>query len=149
MRIFAVIFCLTFLTACSFQEYFVIINSSEEAISVEFSFGIDPESFDIFNDQPEVYELNEDLINWSEPVPVSISKNVDSYQLDLPKKCALVLGRLNNEHFESVDQDFINGRKFNFKELKIIQKETTEKISKSTFSNHFVRKNGYIQVSFD
>ncbi|MEO9534224.1 MAG: hypothetical protein ABJG68_04450 [Crocinitomicaceae bacterium] len=147
MRFLAVLLCLTLLTGCSFVENFVILNHSEEDISIHFSYSNSSTGFNIFDSSPDVYSLQDEVLNWSDRKEVDVKKDSSSYQLFLPANCGMVIGRLNNEHFESVNQEFINGRKFNFEQLDLTIKNKTTTIYKSTFSDYFVRKNGYIQFS--
>ena len=145
MRFFVALVSLAFLSSCSYNEYFVVINNSNQAISISFTYEIDSTAIEIFDNRPDVYSLNEENINWSDKKEVKLKESWNAYELTLPAKSGLVFGNLSNEHFESVDQEFINMRKFNFIEMKIGFAGTETIVLKETFSDFFKKEGGYIQ----
>jgi len=60
------------LSGCSWQEYFVVSNTSNEEVIVHFKINENQKGFPIFGDQPMVYKLNKsNEIDWNNKINVT------------------------------------------------------------------------------
>lgn len=140
------VFILFLFSGCSWQEYFVVSNESNSEIILEYEIESPENGFPIFESHPSVYRLDASgTINWNEKVTVADGNMLPQIiQIVLPPKSAIIIGNLSNDQYEKHDQYFINGRKFNFKKMKIIAKNRTIEISPENFDNYFKKKNGFV-----
>ena len=134
------------LQACSWQEYFVITNQTEENINIEYEIISPSGGFPIFEDHPSGYKLNaSNEIDWTKTIePLDLDTARLSVKIILEPKQALIIGYLSNDHYKKHDQYFINGRSFNLKKLQIQKDKTTLTISPENFDEYFFKKNGTI-----
>lgn len=133
-------------SGCSWQEYFVVSNESTSDITLEYEIESFENGFPIFESRPSVYRLDASgTINWNEKVTVADGNMLPQIiQIVLPPKSAIIIGNLSNDQYEKHDQYFINGRKFNLKNMKIVAKNKIIEISPENFDNYFKKKNGFI-----
>ncbi|OFY87272.1 MAG: hypothetical protein A3F72_17395 [Bacteroidetes bacterium RIFCSPLOWO2_12_FULL_35_15] len=133
-------------SGCSWQEYFVVSNESTSDITLEYEIESPENGFPIFESHPSVYQLDASgTINWNEKLAVADGNMLPQIiQLVLPPKSAIIIGNLSNDHYEKQDQYFINGRKFNLKNMKIVTKNKIIEISPENFDTYFKKKNGFI-----
>jgi len=144
--IFFLIISLTSLTACSWQEYFVISNMSDETAKVEYCITMNFGGFPLFENDPDFFRIAENgNINWEKNIEKelnSISDTIISFELN--KKEAAIIGRLSNDHYTGYNQYFINGRVFNLNYINIISKTDTVRIIPESFDKYFSKVKGYI-----
>lgn len=132
------------LTSCSWQEYFVVSNASQSEVIINYQINEIKNGFPIFTNQPLLYKLNSsNKIDWNNnQIPIDLDTSLTGFTLKIPANCAVVFGELSNDHYKVYNQDFINGRIFNLKELEILKNNDTIKILPATFDTHFKKING-------
>jgi hypothetical protein len=135
-------------TGCSWQQYFVLKNTSANEITIEYVLN-STEGFPIFNDIPTAYALdNNSRINWEKSLTISDTDNSKLVvNLKLPSYTAIIIGTLSNDNYIKYDQEFINGRIFNLKTIKITTKEQVISINQQSFDTYFANHSGYIEYS--
>lgn len=145
-NILILIFCFQFYT-CSWQEEFVIINSSEQALLITITTSNANGGFEIFDKVPTVFAVDkEGEIKRDKSLQFQFDEVEDrSIQFNLPPKTCAIIGNLSNDKYEKYNQEFINGRKFNLVSIQIKTAHKTISIYPSNFDNHFKKSNGKIE----
>lgn len=140
------------LTACSWQEYFVLINNTDSAVLIWYQIKKTSGSeIPIFTDNPSVYKLdNSGEIDWQSKTRVEDS-DADklAVKLIVPPQSALLLGTLSNDNYLKYSQKFINGRVFNFIKLEIMNSDNKIEIPAEQFDGFFKKQNGYIKYEIE
>ena len=140
------IFCFQF-SSCSWQEEFVIINSSDQALLITITTSNANGGFEIFEKVPTVFAVdkNGDIIR-GKSLQFQFDEVEDrSIQFNLPPKSCAVIGNLSNDNYEKYNQEFINGRKFNLVSIQIKTAHKTISIYPSNFDDHFKKSKGNIE----
>lgn len=134
------------LSACSWNEYFVIQNSSSTEATVSYSIAEKSSGFPLFDHQATLYKLTKtNKIDWnSRQIAADIDTSLTGVNVKVPANYALIIGVLSNDHYSSHDQKFINDRFFNLKKLEISTNKDTLKILPENFDSYFKRSNGAI-----
>ena len=135
------------LSGCSWTEYFLVKNYSEETITVIYQI-TDPKGndFPIFNNKVVAYELTKKgTLNWDKKLEINdLNASELTIKVKLPPDNALVFGSLNNDHYINTDQKFINGRAFNFSMMEIEKGAKLTRITKASFDEFFKKDKGQI-----
>lgn len=136
------------LTGCSWQEYFVIRNTSQSAVIVQYELEDVEKGFPIFIDQPLLYQLNRSNgIDWdTKQIPLDLDASSTGVKLKIPANCVVVLGELNNDHYTAYNQDFINTRVFNLKTLEVLRNSDTLRLLPTNFDAFFKKTDGNITL---
>lgn len=147
-----------FFQSCSWQNLFSVYNLSNKPILMEYSFFQNQRGFPLF-EAPVFHKLENGQIDWYKTALVDFKESYKydtlaevanvRYKFHLPPKCVVIIGRLNNSHYESVDQNFINDRYFNLTELKIFGEKEEQIITKANFDNYFKVVRGDIVYKLD
>lgn len=135
------------LSGCSWVERFVIFNTLNESILVNYTLTQpDENGFAIFDQYVECYELkNNQNFDWNKSISVvDTDSSQFSFSFEIPAQTAFIFGHLHNDSYEGYDQYFINGRSFNLESLEIIS--STQKVSTTpeAFDQLFKKKDGVI-----
>lgn len=136
---------MTFMSSCSWIYRFMIFNSFDHEISVEFEFKDRVSGFPIFNEKGGAFYTitPKGKIDWDTHREVSyITTPQNTYMVTIPAKTAFEFGALMNDNYERYDQYFINGRYFNIKTITIQYPNCTKEITAETFDQHLT-KNQY------
>ena len=146
IRLLLFLFIPFLFSGCSWLEYFVITNESTSEINLEYEIENPANGFAIFESHPSVYQLDvSNNINWNEKLSASDGSMMPLFvKTTLPPKSGIVIGSLSNDHYKKHNQYFINDRKFNLKNIKIITKNKIIEISLENFDTYFKKKDGYI-----
>ena len=136
------------LTSCSWQEYFVINNTSETSIQITYTLDTSLCGFCLFSEPPRAYKTDKEFdIDWEKPININdADSSITSVSFSVPPHTAVIIGTLSNDHYTSYNQYFINSRKFNLQTLSIISKEDTTIILPETFDRFFVKEEGFITL---
>ena len=136
------------LSSCSWNEYFVISNSSQVETNVTYKLMEPSNGFPIFSQQPRLYKLNSsNEIDWgTEKKPIDLDTSIVGLKIKIPSAHALVLGELSNDNYTSYNQTFINDRFFNLVELNVSTEKFNVNIVPSNFDKNFKKENGVIQM---
>lgn len=139
------ILLLFILTACSWQEYFIVKNTSNSAIEISYKVS-EVKGFGIFETNPTLYKATSSGdIDWGRQLTfVDSDTSKLMVKITLPAKSILKFGILDNDTYEKYNQKFINGREFNLDELIVINKGDTTQISAKLFDNFFKKEKGCI-----
>ncbi|MCW8897655.1 MAG: hypothetical protein OQJ96_09925 [Flavobacteriales bacterium] len=154
-KLLSYLFIITVLliSGCSWVEYFTVGNKTDTPITVTYELAKMEEGhiFGIFTNIPEAYQLSKSSkIQWENKVELEdLDDNPAIVKVILPPKTVMIFGRLHNDTYESNNQQFINSRDFNFSNMVIEHQEQTTQITKATFDDYFVRKNGYIKFDVE
>lgn len=143
---FSALILLSF-TSCSWREYFVIFNCSNLESVVKYQLDVTKDGFPIFDQEPRAYRIDgNNEIDWNS---VQILEDLDStalgVEIKLPSKSAIIIGELDNDHYKSYSQYFINARMFNIKEIQIVTAQKQITILKNQFDLFFKKVNGTIK----
>ncbi len=135
-------------SSCSWNEYFVISNSSKVETTATYKLLAASNGFPIFSQQPRLYKLNSTHeIDWgTETKVVDLDTSLSGYQIKIPASHALIFGELSNDHYLNHDQRFINGRFFNLLELSVSNPNFNIVIAPINFDDNFKKVNGNIQL---
>ena len=135
------------LTGCSWQEYFIISNMSDDDIQINYFIDPEPEGFSLFEDNPEAYQANSSgTIDWNRKMQIiDQDSTFERVVVNLPAKSVLKFGTLSNDHYTSHDQYFINDRHFNLIRIEIITGTDAMIITKEIFDSYFRKKDGMIR----
>jgi hypothetical protein len=146
LKIICAITPLLCLTGCSWQEYFVVRNMSVSAVIVQYEIADVEKGFPIFSHQPLLYQLNHsNEIDWdTQQIPLDLDPSSSGLKFKIPANQLVVLGELNNDHYSAYDQDFINGRVFNLKELEVQRNTDTLRLIPTNFDGSFKKTGGHI-----
>ncbi len=141
------------ISGCSWVEYFTVGNKTDNPITVTYELAKMEEGniFGIFTNIPEAYQLSKSSkIQWDNKIELEdLDGNPAIVKVILPPKTVMIFGRLHNDTYESNNQQFINSRDFNFGKMSIDQSEKTIQITKTTFDDYFVKKNGYVKFDVE
>ncbi|MGD1841124.1 MAG: hypothetical protein ACFB0B_09540 [Thermonemataceae bacterium] len=142
----ALLTCLA-LTACSWSQHFAIVNTTQDTLTITYTFQQPPLQQYIFVENPIAYSIKEDYQpNWSSPNPLTDEDSTTlTVQVKLPPSQVLVFGTLRNDEYEGADHRPINGQLFNLQTLRIERGETVEHISAQTFDSYFMKRKDYIR----
>lgn len=142
------LFLMFMMTGCSWVEYFTITNTSKNNVAISYTLNLNQEGLQIFNTTPNAYALTTSKgIDWNkqlEIIDTDTSKEVIS--IILPPNSSLIIGELSNDTYKNFDQQFINGRIFNLKEV-IVKPDRI--IIPSTFDSFFIKKKGRIDYQVE
>lgn len=134
------------LSACSWNEYFVIGNKSESELIVQYMVSDTKNGFPIFTNHPSLYKLKSSgEIDWNAKLNLlDLDTSLNYFKFKVPVNSALIFGELSNDHYTGYAQNFINDRHFNLNNLEIIQSDDTVFIKPNTFDSYFKKTKGYI-----
>lgn len=132
------------LTSCSWQEYFVISNTTQTETIINYKITEVENGFPIFSNQPTLYKLNSsNEIDWDTKQELTdLDTTKFGFKLKIPAHYAVIVGELDNDHYTKYNQHFINARVFNLTELETIQNNNTIKIIPENFDIYFKKRNG-------
>lgn len=136
------------LQGCSWIEEFVVFNTSNKVIYIAYELDtVAKGSFPIFTHKPTAHYLNSSgEIDW-EKEEISLNDKDTSSNLitvSVLPNSALVLGTLHNDKYTRYDQQFINGRWFNLRKIRIQYENKVLEICPSTFDKFFKKHSGKI-----
>lgn len=132
------------LSSCSWQEYFVVENNSDSSIVVTYTLS-QANGFPIFDEADAYMTTKSGEIDWNKKITIEDNDtSAFEFHFMLPPNSVLLFGHLSNDHYSSWNQQFINGRVFNFQQMKIKMKDRNIAISKDSFDSFFKKKNGNI-----
>lgn len=143
LKILLFLFSINFLWSCSWVQYFMVINESNEPIEVSYTLTEPEKTFAIFENNPTAYELKKPRqINWDKKLELTdLETSYETVKIQLPANTALIFGYLHNDKYTSYNQNFINGRSFNLSEMSIKTSKETTAIKPETFDNYFKEQN--------
>ncbi len=126
----------------------MIINKSDKAIYVNYEIMQSSGVFPIFTDHPSVYPVNSSGgIEWGKDMAFADEDAMpNKISVALPPRSVLVFGSLHNDTYKKYDQQFINGRTFNLKQLQILSNSKILNIIPSSFDDHFKKHQGQIRL---
>lgn len=132
--------------SCSWVQYFMVINESNQPIEVSYTLIPPEKTFAIFENNPDVYVLKKPgQINWDKKLEsTDLDTTLETIRVKIPANTALIFGRLYNDQYTSYNQYFINGRSFNLVEMTIKTNNETIVVKPETFDNYFKKKNGSV-----
>ncbi|MBL1231613.1 MAG: hypothetical protein COA31_002735 [Flavobacteriales bacterium] len=140
-------------SGCSWVEYFTIGNKTDAPITVTYELNELEEDniFGIFINNPEAYQLSKlSKIQWDNKFELEdLDDNPVIVKVILPPKTIMIFGRLHNDTYESNNQQFINSRDFNFSSMVIEHQGEIIQITKATFDDYFLKKNGYVKFDVE
>ena len=138
------------LTSCSWNEYFIISNTSQSVVTINYKIKAVKNGFPIFTNQPSIYKISTpNVTDWqSEQKPVDTDTSLTGFSLKIPAHYAVNIGVLNNDQYTAYNQYFINSRVFNLLELEIVQNNDTLKIFPTTFDTYFkkIKRNIVLEI---
>lgn len=141
------------ISGCSWVEYFTVGNKTDNPITVTYELAKMEEGniFGIFTNIPEAYQLSKSSkIQWDNKIELEdLDGNPAIVKVILPPKTVMIFGRLHNDTYESNNQYFINSRDFNFSNMVIEHQEQSTQITKATFDDYFVKKNGHVKFDVE
>lgn len=140
-------------SGCSWVEYFTVGNKTDSPITVTYELNELNEGsmFGIFSTTPGGYQLsNTSKILWDNKTELNdLDENLRIVKVVLPPQSIMIFGKLYNDTYEKYNQLFINGRDFNFNNMVIEHEGKTTLISKITFDDYFVKKNGFVKFDVE
>lgn len=141
------------ISGCSWEEYFTVGNKTDAPITVTYELDELDEGniFGIFTNIPDAYQLSKSSkIQWENKIKLSdLDEDPAIVKVVLPPKTVMIFGRLHNDTYESNSQRFINSRDFNFNNMVIEHHGEAIQISKTTFDDYFVKKNGFVKFDVE
>ena len=149
IQILLITFFCQFLMSCSWIERFVIFNSSENIVLVNYTLSANQNELPIFNKYVQCFELKKNNeIDWEkEIVVVDKDTSAHSFSFEIPPYSKFIFGELHNDTYEKFNTKFINGYRFNLTKMEIIEQAQTVSIVPETFDDFFKKKKGIIGYS--
>jgi hypothetical protein len=146
LKILLFLFSISFLWSCSWVQYFMVINESNQPFEVSYRLTAPEKTFAIFENKPTAYELKKPgQINWDKKLELTdLDTSFETVKLQLPANTALIFGYLHNDKYTSTNQYFINGRSFNLVEMTISTSTKSTSVTPENFDAHFKKQNGSI-----
>jgi hypothetical protein len=138
---------LTALSGCSWRNYFAVFNTTKQAVTLVYKINEVEKGFPIFTRELSLYTLNSaNEIDWkTKRKATSLYVSSTATKINIPTGTALIFGELDNDHYITYNQYFINNRIFNLKELEIQQNNKLTKIIPSNFDAFFKQINGIVR----
>ncbi len=133
---------------CSWVNNFYVSNTTNEEVKVEILLNDSPGDFPIFYNEKNLhvaYKINShNGPDYPNTVPVQKEKtgSTDHVIIILQPKTTLQIGALSNDKYTSHKQNFINGRVFNLKLIKISQKNIERSIDPDQFDAQLKKVKG-------
>lgn len=146
LKILLLFLLLELLWSCSWVNYFMVINESNQPIEIIYTLEPPKETFAIFENKPEAYGLQKSgQINWDKKLEINdLDTNLLTVQVLLQPKTSLIFGYLHNDKYTAYNQYFINGRSFNLVEMTIKTSKETTVVKPEIFDTFFKKINGSI-----
>ncbi|MDF1672376.1 MAG: hypothetical protein P1U41_02665 [Vicingaceae bacterium] len=152
LKLYASLLPLLLFTGCSWSEYFVINNLSDQPIFISYTITKPKEhNFGIFEHSPNFYKTTKQgKIDWNNKVEIKdTEESSEIVNIILPPKTTMIFGRLQNDTYTHYNQNFINDREFNLDFIEIEINLEILHISKNTFNKNFSKDNGIIKFDVE
>ncbi len=122
-----VLACAVLVAGCSWVDYFVVLNDTDEAVVLSYTVETPAKGFGLFG-PPRVYRLHGSTsVDWAAAVEsTDAAPGDEDVRVVLPAHTAAVIGRLDNQDYERHDQHFINDRAFNLVRLQVCRQRATK-----------------------
>jgi hypothetical protein len=134
----------TVFSGCSTQQYFTLVNATDETISIKYS--LDNPSGDdaIFTLPSEIFQANASYeADPEHQLPYNdLDFSDNNVHLKLPPKSVLVIARIFNDPYNSATQSTVQGKKFNLKQLTFSYGGNDFTIDNGNFHDFFIEKEG-------
>lgn len=148
LKLYASLLPLLLFTGCSWSEYFVINNLSDQSIYISYTITKPKDhNFGIFEHSPNFYKTTKNgKIDWNNKIEVKdTEESTEIVSVMLPPKTTMIFGRLHNDTYTDYNQNFINNREFNLDFIEIEVNLEVLHISKNTFDKNFSKDKGIIK----
>lgn len=134
-------------SGCSIQQNFIIANSTDQPIVIQYSLNNPTGENALFGVEGEVYQSNRDYYpNWEHKLPyqdLDISQN--NVKIKLGPKSTLVFGVLLNEKYDSNAKKSTGGKVFNMEKMTFTVNGIDFLIDESNFHDFFIEDSGMFQ----
>ena len=129
---------------CSVHRYFILSNSTDQAISIKYTLEDPTGANVIFGPTGEVYQSNVEYYpDWEHKLPYSDLNNSDKeVWIKLGPKSTLVFGTLSNEIFDKATMTSSTGKKFNLEKMTFSVNGVDYLIDASNFTDFFLEQGG-------
>lgn len=127
-------------SGCSTQQYFILSNSTDEAIVIKYTLENPTDENALFGVAGEIYQSNRDYYpNWEHKLPYNDLHNADNkVQINLGPKSTLVFGVLSNDTYNTESKTSNGGKLFNLVEMKFSVNGIDFEINKDNFHDFFL-----------
>lgn len=141
--IFFLLASLTF-SACSYQQYFTLGNSTDETILIKYSLDDPTSEKALFGVSGEVYQSTREYFpNWEHKLPYQDLNNSDSnVWIKLGPKSTLVFGTLSNDQYDIDTKTSATGKRFNLTEMAFSVNGIDYLINEDNFHDFFLKDSG-------
>ena len=131
-------------SGCSTQQYFTLVNSTDETISIYYTVENPTAEQAIFTLPSEIFQANASYDpDVDHPLPYTDLNFADnSVHLKLPPKSVLVFGRVFNDTYNASTLTTAQGKVFNLQELKFSYGGADFTINKENFHDFFIENKG-------
>ncbi len=131
-------------SGCSFQHYFILGNSTDQSILIEYTLENPQEENVIFGSEGEIYQSSRDYSpNWEHPLPYRDFNNSDEkVSIKLGPKSTLVFGMLSNDQYDAQSMKSASGKLFNLKQMTFTVNGIEYLINKENFHDFFLEDGG-------
>jgi hypothetical protein len=132
------------LAGCSIQQYFVIGNSTDQAITVKYTLEDVNAENALFGPKGEVFQSAIDYSpDWEHQLPYrDLNNAVNVVSIKLGPKSTLVFGTLSNETYDNATMTGSAGTQFNLKQMTFTVNGTDYHIDSSNFHDFFLEDKG-------
>lgn len=149
MRVLKIVLCILFLGStwsCSWVQYFMIVNESEQPIEVTYSLKSADFSIPIFLQTPKAYQLKKHgQLNWDTILYFAdLDSTPETIRMIIPINTALIFGNLYNSNYTTYKQQMESGVKYNLENMTVKTIEETIEIIPETFDCFFHKQKGNI-----
>ena len=129
---------------CSYQQYFVIGNSTDQAVLIKYTLEDVNNENVIFGSKGEVFQSAIDYApDWEHQLPYrDLNNSDDVVSIKLGPKSTLVFGRLSNDKYDKITMKSTTGKRFNLKEMTFSVNGTDYLIDSTNFHDFFLDEGG-------
>ena len=131
-------------SGCSYQQYFILSNATNDTISVRYSLENPKEINALFTLPAEIYQANRDYFpDWEHQLPFKDLDITDNnVYIKLPPKSVLILGTIHNDKYDSKTKKTNGGKIFNFQQMTFETNGVAVVIDEANFHDYFLEEGG-------
>ncbi|MDG1330731.1 MAG: hypothetical protein P8P74_00260 [Crocinitomicaceae bacterium] len=129
---------------CSYQQYFIIGNATDQTISIKYSLDDAKSDKALFGPNGEVYQSTREYFpNWEHQLPYQdLNNSDDKVWIKLGPKSTLIFGSLSNEKYNEETMSSSAGRSFNLNEMTFNVNGVEYQIDANNFHDFFLEDGG-------
>lgn len=139
-HLFSFLLAALMFSGCSTQQYFIVSNSTDEAIVINYTLENPTGEKALFGVAGEVYQSNREYYpNWEHKLPYKdLNISDETVSIKLGSKSTLVFGALSNDKYDSNKKKSGAGKEFNLKKMTFTLNGVDFLIDENNFHDFFL-----------